>query len=466
MPAAVAGHWNSALASSPARTRRSMSPPSNRGAAAPRSPGRLLPGRCLGAVSPRSSSRQCSPRIGVVPSLAAIARSQGVRPQQPQVTVAPARAAVQTAAVSTAGSAVLRQRLQGMVDDSHQRWPSRRAHPNHVSMDAASWAFNRAQSSGSSSSVPVSPVAAAGRTVRNPPASSMPQAYRDGYPSLSSSPLLADRLASPGRSYPASSEWSWAALQVPDTAANGDQVAAAVSSTAAATLPTASPGQTSRLWEPSASNPPQHEETVEGGRAEQLRQTMSLATPTTEEAQENLLMEYGMLEAADDFGAEESSCAICLGSDPSDVVEISCGNKHRFHKSCITTWMVASLSANAGGGPRCPLCRRRLSIQESADPQANMRRDVLDLSLQELSAVERLLAEVRFAVLEQRVVIATTPNQDGVTNSRGLDDVQSRSRAPPWSQLRAAQRRTVMLEDRVAELRSAVYELQSRLSLL
>jgi len=439
MPAAAAGHWSNMLASPPARTQRSLSPPSRQGAPPQRYPGRLLPGRRLGSVSPRATLCQCSPRTGVVPSLAALARGQGVRLQQPQAPLATPRATVQ-------------------------------AQPNHVSVDAASWVFNRAQNSGSSSSVPGSPVVAAGRTMRNPP-SAVPQAYRNGYPSLSSSPALAGRLASPGRSYHTSNDWShrqladvrWAAAQVLDGAADGVQVAA-LSSAAAPTLPTASPGQTSQLREPSASDPPQQGEPVEG-RGEPLQQTVSPVTSPTAEARENFLMEYGMLEATDNFGSEES-CAICLGSDPNDVVEISCGNKHRFHKSCITTWMIASLSANAGGGPRCPLCRRRLSIQDSTDPHANMRRDVLDLSLQELSAVERLLAEVRLAVLEQRVVIATTPNQDGVVNSGGLDDVQSRSRAPPWSQLRAAQTRTVMLEDRVADLRSAVYELQSRLRLL
>eukprot|EP00930_Biecheleria_cincta_P010906 TRINITY_DN11329_c0_g1_i1.p1 TRINITY_DN11329_c0_g1~~TRINITY_DN11329_c0_g1_i1.p1 ORF type:complete len:490 (+),score=61.36 TRINITY_DN11329_c0_g1_i1:70-1470(+) len=466
MPAASASHWSNALASSPARTRRSLSPPSSPGAP-PQRYRPLLPGRRLGSVSPRISPRPCSPRTGVVPSLAALARGQGVRLQQPQAPMAATpRAAVQTAAVSTAGAAVLRQRLQGMVDDSISRWASHRAQPNRVSMDAASWVFNRAQSSGSSSSVAAFPVVAAGWTMRNPPASSVRQAHRDGYPSLSNSPVLAGRLASPGRSYRTSSDWShgqpsdvrWPAAQV-----------AAVSSTAAPALPRASPEQTSQRRETSARDSPQRGEPVEGaatnGRGDQLQQTITPVSSPTPQARENLLIEYGMLEAVDNFGSEESSCAICLGSDPSDIVEISCGNKHRFHKSCITTWMVASLSANAEGGPRCPLCRRRLSIQDSADPHANMRRDVLDLSLQELSAVERLLAEVRWAVLEQRVVI-TTPNQDGVTISHGLDDVQSRSRAPPWSQLRAAQRRTLMLEDRVAELRSAVYELQSRLSLL
>eukprot|EP00931_Biecheleriopsis_adriatica_P070940 TRINITY_DN44777_c0_g1_i1.p1 TRINITY_DN44777_c0_g1~~TRINITY_DN44777_c0_g1_i1.p1 ORF type:complete len:474 (+),score=75.82 TRINITY_DN44777_c0_g1_i1:58-1422(+) len=168
-----------------------------------------------------------------------------------------------------------------------------------------------------------------------------------------------------------------------------------------------------------------------------------------------------MLEEVDDFGAEGSSCAICLGSEHAgDVAELKCGNRHRFHKSCISTWMVASVALN-NGVPRCPLCRQRLNTGDAAGgTQAGaVRRDVLDLSLQELAAVERLLEEVRTAVLERRVAIASSPGQE--TSDQG-----GQTQSAPWPQLRAAQARTLMLEDQVAELRSAVFELQSRLSLL
>ncbi|OLP78739.1 hypothetical protein AK812_SmicGene41054 [Symbiodinium microadriaticum] len=128
--------------------------------------------------------------------------------------------------------------------------------------------------------------------------------------------------------------------------------------------------------------------------------------------------------------------------------------RHRFHKSCITTWMVASLAIN-NGVPRCPLCRKNIDVDRPV--QGGSRRDVLDLSLQELTAVERLLEDVRFAVLEQRSVISSHVESQAV---------ESGSNSPSTAQLRAAQLRALMLEDRVAELRSAVYELQSRLSLL
>eukprot|EP00439_Symbiodinium_sp_Y106_P048518 s751_g6.t1 len=64
---------------------------------------------------------------------------------------------------------------------------------------------------------------------------------------------------------------------------------------------------------------------------------------------------------------------------------------------------------------------------------------------------------VRFAVLEQRSVISSHVESQAV---------ESGSSSPSTAQLRAAQLRALMLEDRVAELRSAVYELQSRLTLL
>eukprot|EP00913_Durusdinium_trenchii_P019194 g18039.t1 len=127
-------------------------------------------------------------------------------------------------------------------------------------------------------------------------------------------------------------------------------------------------------------------------------------------------------------------------NNPTQVAELRCGNRHRFHKSCITTWMVASI-AMSDGMFRCPLCRKGLNMG------------------QELTAVERLLEDVRFAVLEQRSMI----------EQRTLDENLAASAPggnPSWTQLRAAQIRALMLEDRVAELRSAVYELQSRLSLL
>lgn len=158
-----------------------------------------------------------------------------------------------------------------------------------------------------------------------------------------------------------------------------------------------------------------------------------------------------MVQDVDDFGSEEGACSICLGTEATQVAELRCGNRHRFHKSCITTWMVASI-AMSDGMFRCPLCRKGLNMGQG-------RRDVLDLSLQELTAVERLLEDVRFAVLEQRSMI----------EQRTLDENLAASAPggnPSWTQLRAAQIRALMLEDRVAELRSAVYELQSRLSLL
>lgn len=181
------------------------------------------------------------------------------------------------------------------------------------------------------------------------------------------------------------------------------------------------------------------------------RQLAETEEPPARTAQASLRVFSSMLQDVDGFGAEGSTCAICLGADATEVTELRCGNRHRFHKSCISTWMVASVALN-NGAPRCPLCRKRLNF-----PETGVRRDVLDLSLQELSAVERLLQEVRWAVLEQRVVIA------GASPEGGEADGPSPA---PWPQLRAAQARTVMLEDRVAELRSAVFELQSRLSLL
>jgi len=161
-----------------------------------------------------------------------------------------------------------------------------------------------------------------------------------------------------------------------------------------------------------------------------------------------------MLQDVADFGSEDGSCSICLGADASEVTELRCGNRHRFHRSCITTWMVASLAIN-NGVPRCPLCRKNIDVDRPV--QGGSRRDVLDLSLQELTAVERLLEDVRFAVLEQRSVISSHVESQAV---------ESGSNSPSTAQLRAAQLRALMLEDRVAELRSAVYELQSRLSLL
>eukprot|EP00933_Yihiella_yeosuensis_P014757 TRINITY_DN13090_c3_g1_i2.p1 TRINITY_DN13090_c3_g1~~TRINITY_DN13090_c3_g1_i2.p1 ORF type:complete len:541 (+),score=96.75 TRINITY_DN13090_c3_g1_i2:94-1716(+) len=164
----------------------------------------------------------------------------------------------------------------------------------------------------------------------------------------------------------------------------------------------------------------------------------------------------GLLKSVEDFGSDGGNCcSICLGTDVNDITELRCGNQHRFHKSCITTWMVASMALE-GGMPRCPLCRKRLSAPDIG----SVRRDVLDLSLQELTAVERLLDEVRHAVLEQRFVISSAPSPDSETTDQGPAYPEL-----PWTQLRAAQDRAVMLEDRVTELRSAVLELQTRLSL-
>ncbi|CAE8683074.1 unnamed protein product, partial [Polarella glacialis] len=112
----------------------------------------------------------------------------------------------------------------------------------------------------------------------------------------------------------------------------------------------------------------------------------------------------GLLQPVGELGSDGSSCAICLGADAEDVVQLRCGNQHRFHRSCITTWMVASMTLE-GGMPRCPLCRKRVvDSSEMVDPdstgmnaprgvegRARRDRDVLELSLQELSAVERLL---------------------------------------------------------------------------
>lgn len=159
-----------------------------------------------------------------------------------------------------------------------------------------------------------------------------------------------------------------------------------------------------------------------------------------------------MVQEVDDFGSEDGACSICLGADKTQVVELRCGNRHRFHKSCINTWMVASI-AMRDGMPRCPLCRKGLNLGQGS------RRDVLDLSLQELVAVERLLEDVRVAVLEQRSMIEQRTEGEAAERRQELA-------GQPWSHLRAAQIRALMLEDRVAELRSAVYELQSRLSLL
>lgn len=161
-----------------------------------------------------------------------------------------------------------------------------------------------------------------------------------------------------------------------------------------------------------------------------------------------------MVQDVDDFGSEDGTCSICLGSDSTQVVELKCGNRHRFHKSCINTWMVASLAVR-DGTPRCPLCRKGLSMGQGS------RRNVLDLSLQELVAVERLLEDVRVAVIEQRSMMEQRLPGEGSPDSGAVA-----ADRPDTRPLRAAQLRALMLEDRVAELRSAVYDLQSRLSLL
>jgi len=158
------------------------------------------------------------------------------------------------------------------------------------------------------------------------------------------------------------------------------------------------------------------------------------------------------VQDVDDFGSEDSTCSICLGSDSTQVVELKCGNRHRFHKSCINTWMVASLAVRDGTA-RCPLCRKGLSMGQGS------RRNVLDLSLQELVAVERLLEDVRVAVIEQRSMMEQRLPGEEPPDAAAAD-------RPDTRPLRAAQLRALMLEDRVAELRSAVYDLQSRLSLL
>jgi len=59
------------------------------------------------------------------------------------------------------------------------------------------------------------------------------------------------------------------------------------------------------------------------------------------------LLQY---RAASGFG--DQSCAICLGDENADVVELCCGGRHRFHRQCVVGWLATAASV------RCPCCRR------------------------------------------------------------------------------------------------------------
>lgn len=48
-------------------------------------------------------------------------------------------------------------------------------------------------------------------------------------------------------------------------------------------------------------------------------------------------------------------CSICLEGEDIDVVELTCGGCHRFHRGCISPW----LETERGTSRTCPLCRRR-----------------------------------------------------------------------------------------------------------
>ncbi|CAJ1358867.1 unnamed protein product [Effrenium voratum] len=112
---------------------------------------------------------------------------------------------------------------------------------------------------------------------------------------------------------------------------------------------------------------------------------------------------------------------------------------HRFHKTCIITWMVASPvleRSESERAIRCPLCREELKVDSAGQ---GTRRDVLGLSMQELTVVDRLLEDVRMVVSRQ-----------------SLGSEQGAGAA------REAEVRTLMLEDRVAELRAALRSLAPR----
>merc|ERR1712136_655657 len=67
------------------------------------------------------------------------------------------------------------------------------------------------------------------------------------------------------------------------------------------------------------------------------------------------------------MGEDDECCPICLDNDDDDVVEVHCGNRHRFHRSCMKMWISEATVQ------RCPLCREHFTAPravESATVQA------------------------------------------------------------------------------------------------
>lgn len=52
---------------------------------------------------------------------------------------------------------------------------------------------------------------------------------------------------------------------------------------------------------------------------------------------------------------DDECCPICLDNDDDDVVEVHCGNRHRFHRSCMKMWISEATVQ------RCPLCREHFT---------------------------------------------------------------------------------------------------------